>query len=135
MTTIPSRLSRIARQSSSPAEARSRAIQLYKDWHRAAPDIVAMYGLPVTPAFIRRRIREEFERNRYIEDVRIIDRLLLKGQQEYQETMNVWKQEPHILGILLQPKERPHKSFMEKFFEGKDDEGVIPAVSTRSSGL
>lgn len=35
MTTIPSRLSRIARQSSSPTEARSRAIQLYRDWYRA----------------------------------------------------------------------------------------------------
>lgn len=82
-----------------------------------APEIVAMYGLVVTPALIRRRIREQFERNRYIDDIRIIDRLLFKGQQQYQETMNVWMQEPHIMGILLQPQERRQKSFLEKFYE------------------
>lgn len=75
-----------------------------------------MYGLPISPSLIRRRIREEIERNRYVTDLRVIDRLLLKGRQEFQETLNIWKQEPHIMGIMLQKKDNPQKSFLEKFF-------------------
>lgn len=42
---------------------------------------------------IRLKIRQDFERNREITDLGIIDMLLHKNQQEYQETMNCWKQE------------------------------------------
>lgn len=42
---------------------------------------------------IRLKIRQDFERNRNITDLGIIDMLLHKNQQEYQETMNCWKQE------------------------------------------
>lgn len=35
MTTIPARLARTTRISSSPSEARSRTIQLYRDWYRS----------------------------------------------------------------------------------------------------
>jgi NADH dehydrogenase (ubiquinone) 1 alpha subcomplex subunit 6 len=84
---------------------------------RQAPEVVALYGLSISPSLIRQRIREEFERNRYIDDVRVIDRLILKWQQEYQETMNCWKQEPHIMGMLLQSKERPKETFLEKFYK------------------
>ncbi|KAF8501981.1 NdufA6 NADH-ubiquinone oxidoreductase 14.8 kDa subunit [Gautieria morchelliformis] len=135
MTTIPSRLARITRTSSSPTEARSLAIQLYRDWYRSAPEIVSLYALTISPTLIRQRIREEFERNRYVTDVRVVDRLILKWRQEYQETMNCWKQEPHIMGMLLQPKERPKEAFLQKFFQGREDEGVIPAVSSSSSGF
>ncbi|KAF8578893.1 NdufA6 NADH-ubiquinone oxidoreductase 14.8 kDa subunit [Ramaria rubella] len=135
MTTIPARLARTTRSSSSPSEARSRVIQLYRDWYRAAPEIVSLYGLTVTPTLIRQRMREEFERNRYVDDIRVIDRLALKWQQEYQETMNCWKQEPHILGMLLQPKDRPRETFLQKFYKGKEDEGVIPAVVTTGTAF
>ena len=30
-------------------------------------------------------------------DVAVLDVLLLKGHQEYQETMNAWKQAPHVM--------------------------------------
>jgi hypothetical protein len=42
---------------------------------------------------IRLKIRQDFEKNRDITDLPIIDMLLHKNQQEYQETMNCWKQE------------------------------------------
>lgn len=38
-----------------------------------------------------------FERNRHITDVAVLDVMLLKGYQEFQETMNCWKQTPHIM--------------------------------------
>ncbi|KAG6866320.1 hypothetical protein C0991_005787 [Blastosporella zonata] len=118
MTTIPSRLARATRASIDIADARRRSIQLYRDWYRSAPDIVELYTLNVSPAVIRQSIRERFENNRYVTDARAIDVLLLKGRQEYQETMNCWKQNDHIMGILLQPQSRPQKTFLQRFYEG-----------------
>ena len=51
-------------------------------------------------------------------DTRVIDVLIQKGRQEYQETLNCWKQLDHIMGILLQSKGRPPRSFLQKFYEG-----------------
>jgi len=50
---------------------------------------------------IRLKIRQDFEKNRDITDLPVIDMLLHKNQQEYQETMNCWKQEvgPHDGGL------------------------------------
>jgi NADH dehydrogenase (ubiquinone) 1 alpha subcomplex subunit 6 len=59
-----------------------------------------------------------FEANRNVTDLRAIDVLLLKSRQEYQETLNLWKQTDHIYGILLKPKERPSRTFLQKFYEG-----------------
>ena len=76
-----------------------------------------MYALTCSPLTVRQAIRAEFERNRYIDDPKVIDVLLHKSRQLYQEALNGWTQEPHILGILLAPKERPERSFLEKFYE------------------
>ena len=45
--------------------------------------------------------------------------LLLKGRQDFQETMNGWKQTDHVMGILLQPQDRPQRTFLQKFYEGE----------------
>jgi NADH dehydrogenase (ubiquinone) 1 alpha subcomplex subunit 6 len=139
MTTIPARLAQMSRTSSSPAQARQRAIQLYRDWYRSvrrfslphkslsvdishlfdkAPEIVSIYALDLSPNQVRHAIRQRFERHRYVTDPRVIDVLLLKERQEYQETMNTWKQTPHVLGLLLNNKPTPQKSFLQKFYEG-----------------
>jgi NADH dehydrogenase (ubiquinone) 1 alpha subcomplex subunit 6 len=137
MTTIPSRLAQLSKQSGGLSDARKRAVQLYRDWYRSvrtsscplwklraliqyiqAPEIVSLYGLNCSAADIRHAIRQKFEEHRYVNDPSVIDILLHKGRQEYQETMNCWSQEPHILGILLAPRGRPQRSFLEKFYEG-----------------
>ncbi|KAF8889084.1 hypothetical protein BD779DRAFT_1439538 [Infundibulicybe gibba] len=129
MTTIPARLAQSTRSSGSTIEARKRAIQMYRDWYRSAPEIVSLYALNVSPAVIRHSIRQRFEKNRYVTDPRAIDVLLLKSRQEYQETMNCWKQTDHIMGILLQSKDRPQRTFLQKFYEGRDEEAIVPAAS------
>ncbi|TFK72362.1 NdufA6 NADH-ubiquinone oxidoreductase 14.8 kDa subunit [Pluteus cervinus] len=129
MTTIPSRLAQATRASAGSGDARRRAIQLYRDWYRSAPEVVSLYALNVSPTLIRHSIRERFEKNRYVTDPRAIDVLILKGRQEYQETLNCWKQNDHIMGILLQSKEKPQKSFLQKFYEGRDEEAIVPAAS------
>lgn len=58
-----------------------------------APEIVSLYALSVPPSMVRLKIRQDFERNRHIENLDVINMLLQKNQQEFQETMNQWKQE------------------------------------------
>ncbi|KAH9476888.1 NADH-ubiquinone oxidoreductase 14.8 kDa subunit [Psilocybe cubensis] len=129
MTTIPARLASLTRTSSGPAESRKRALKLYRDWYRSAPEICGIYALSVSPAYVRHAIRQRFEKNRNVTDQRAIDVLLLKSRQDYQETMNCWKQIDHVMGITLNSQERPKKTFLEKFYEGKDEQAVIPAAS------
>ncbi|KDQ55956.1 hypothetical protein JAAARDRAFT_36746 [Jaapia argillacea MUCL 33604] len=129
MTTIPARLAQTSRVSTSPTESRKRVLQLYRDWYRSAPEVVSLYALNVSPAFVRHSIRRQFERNRYVTDPKVVDVLLLKGRQDYQETMNAWKMQDHVMGLLLQDKERPRKTFLQKFYEGRDEEASIPAAT------
>jgi hypothetical protein len=79
----------------SVARARSRA--LYRDWFRAAPEICTLYSLNISPAVIRAKIRQEFERTRWVDDLEAMDILLHKGHVEYQETLNAWKMESHVM--------------------------------------
>ncbi|KAH9943762.1 NdufA6 NADH-ubiquinone oxidoreductase 14.8 kDa subunit [Amylocystis lapponica] len=127
--TIPARLARTAKVSANPAQARQRVLALYRDWYRSAPEICSIYALNVSPAYVRHAIRQRFEEHRYVTDTRAIDVLVQKGQLEYQETMNLWKQNDHVLGILLQPKERSQRTFLQKFYEGRDEDAVLPAAS------
>jgi NADH dehydrogenase (ubiquinone) 1 alpha subcomplex subunit 6 len=113
-----------------------------------APEICTIYALNVTPAYLRNSIRQKFEQNRHVTDQRAIEVLLLKGQQELQESLNCWKQPDHIYGILLQNNQRPHRTFLQKFYEGefhsvpfylitlirstaigRDEDAVLPAAS------
>ena len=84
-----------------------------------APEIVAMYTLPVSPAYVRHAIRQKFETNRNVTDSRAVDILLHQSRQDYQECMNVWKLPDHVMGILLKSNEPPQKSFLQKFYEGE----------------
>ena len=87
---------------------------------------------------IRLKIRQDFEKNKEITDLPIIDMLLHKNQQEYQETMNCWKQEvsrasgifarectdgqPHLLHWFKSYEDPPApQTFLEKFYAGRDD--------------
>jgi len=129
MSTIPSRLARAAQTSVNHAEARARVFKLYRDWYRGTPEIIAVYTLNVSPAFFRHAIRQQFEENRYVTDLKTIDILLQKSRLEFQETINCWKTTDHVLGVLLKPRGRPQRSFLEKFYEGRDEDQVLPAAT------
>ncbi|EAU87814.1 NADH dehydrogenase 1 alpha subcomplex subunit 6 [Coprinopsis cinerea okayama7 len=127
--TIPARLARSTGVSSSPAEARRKVLELYRDWYRSAPEICALYALSVSPAYVRHAIRQKFEKNRYLTDPRAIDVLILKSRQDYQETMNCWNQTDHVMGLLLNTEERPQRTFLQKFYEGRDEDASRPAAT------
>jgi NADH dehydrogenase (ubiquinone) 1 alpha subcomplex subunit 6 len=141
MTTIPTRLARAATVSSSSVQQRKRVLDLYREWMRGvcflssfarsrltlvsfpyntpqAPEICTLYSLDVPPSALRAVIRRRFEKNRYVYDPKVIDILIHKSRQEYQEAVNFWKQEPHVLGPFLNRRDRPHRTFLQKFYEG-----------------
>ncbi|KAI0287879.1 NdufA6 NADH-ubiquinone oxidoreductase 14.8 kDa subunit [Russula brevipes] len=128
MTTIPTRLARAATVSTGSAHQRTRVLDLYREWIRGVrTEICTLYCLDVPPSAVRAVIRQRFEKNRYVSDAKVIDVLIHKSRQEYQETVNFWKQEPHVLGPFLGNRERPHRTFMQKFLEGGDEDAVLPA--------
>lgn len=85
-----------------------------------APEMIAVYSLNYSPQYIRHLLRQRFEANRHVTDLRAINVLLLKSRQEYQETLNAWKLPDQVLGLLLKPKEAPgQKTFLQKFYNGE----------------
>lgn len=81
--------------------------------------MVTMYALDVPPSYVRNSIREKFERNRHVDDIQVIDRLLHQSRSDYQEAMNGWLPSSHVKGILLQSKHREQKTFLQNFFAGE----------------
>jgi len=90
----------------------------------------------------RAKLREKFEENRHLTDIRVIDMLivkvsikhhsiilstyivmnmfpfLLQGQQELQECVMTWKQPCHILAYWRDSVDPKPKDFLSKFLDG-----------------
>lgn len=50
-----------------------------------------MYQIPCSVYDLRTKVREQFEKNKHVTDTRVVDVLILKGRQEFQESINYWK--------------------------------------------
>ncbi|KAJ4392014.1 hypothetical protein N0V93_005634 [Gnomoniopsis smithogilvyi] len=112
------------RQSGSWDNAKRRVIASYREWMRAAPEIQTMYNVPLPVSVIRTRMREEFEKHRYVNKLPVVDVLLFQSHAEYQETMNFWKQTNHVMSYFKEENFRGDKrlpdSFMSGFLEGRN---------------
>jgi len=49
-----------------------------------APEIQTMYSVPLPVSVIRTRIRQEFERHRFVNKLPVVDVLVTKGHIDYQ---------------------------------------------------
>jgi len=90
---------------------------------RASPEIQQMYSLGMPVSQIRTKIRQEFERHRYVNSLPAVDVLLSQSQMEFQETLNYWKQLTHIMKYFRQeeePRARLPKNFISGFLEGRN---------------
>ncbi|CAG8460196.1 12933_t:CDS:2 [Ambispora leptoticha] len=127
MVSTPPPLAVVSRTSGSLTAARKRVLQLYRDWHRAfsnssywAPKVVQLYLLDYPASAVRAKIRQEFERNRYVNNLAVIDVLLLKGRNEFNETLNQWKQPTHVYQFFEKEAwvaaDREKKGFLDRFY-------------------
>ncbi|KAF4505367.1 hypothetical protein G6O67_007324 [Ophiocordyceps sinensis] len=123
MAITPTQFAKKTVQSASWADAKRRVLYSYREWIRAAPKIQTMYNMSIPISTIRTQVRQEFERNRFVSRLPIVDVLLFKSHAEYQETMNFWKQTTHVMsyfkGENIRGEKRP-SSFMAGFLEGRN---------------
>ncbi|OJD20781.1 hypothetical protein ACJ73_07884 [Blastomyces percursus] len=104
-------------------DARKRVLKSYREWLRASPEIQNMYSLNLPVSAIRTKIRQEFERHRYVNQLPVVDVLVTKSNIEYQETLNYWKQLSHVMKYFRveeDPTAKLPKNFMSGFLEGRN---------------
>ncbi|KAJ4302784.1 hypothetical protein N0V90_001675 [Kalmusia sp. IMI 367209] len=123
MTINPTYLAQRTRSSVNWADAKKRVLHSYRDWLRSAPEIQNMYTLSMPVSQLRTKMRQEFERHRYVNQLRTVDVLLFNSHQEFQETLNYWKQLSHVLKYFRteeEPKARLPSNFINGFLEGRN---------------
>jgi len=82
-----------------------------------------MYSLNIPVSAIRTKIRQNFERHRYVNQLSVVDVLLFQSHSEYQEMMNFWKQLSHVMKYFRtenDPSARLPKNFLSGFLEGRN---------------
>lgn len=72
---------------------------------------------------IRRRMREEFEKNRYVDNLNVVNTLLMKGLAELEETLHMWKTVNHVMKYFkdeedLAEERRKTDGFLSDFYNG-----------------
>jgi NADH dehydrogenase (ubiquinone) 1 alpha subcomplex subunit 6 len=77
--------------------------------------------LEITSNTLTKRIRQEFEKNRFVKDLSLIDILLFKGRIELEETMNLWKQPSHVMRYFTNDEYKAPKTrdFLTNFYNGQ----------------
>lgn len=99
-------------------EAKRRVFHLYKAWFRQIPYMVLEHDVPITVEAGRKKLRELFEKNRHVTDIRTIDMLVIKGQMELVEVVKHWKQPCHIMTWFKETVPDKPQDFLSKFFAG-----------------
>jgi len=82
-----------------------------------------MYSLGKPVAEIRTKMRQEFERHRYVKQLQVVDMLLFQSHAEFQETLNYWKQLSHVMKYFRaeeDPSAKLPKNFISGFLEGRN---------------
>ncbi|KAI9881355.1 MAG: hypothetical protein M1830_003362 [Pleopsidium flavum] len=77
-------LAQRTRSSVNWADAKRRVVRAYREWLRAAPEIQQMYSLNMPVSALRTKLRQEFERHRYVSQLGVVDMLLFQSNAEYQ---------------------------------------------------
>ncbi|CAK9438705.1 uncharacterized protein LODBEIA_P29290 [Lodderomyces beijingensis] len=95
--TLATQFAETTRRSATNTELRRRTLQLYRKYIRNAKEFADLYELDMPVSSIKTKIRQEFERQRFIKDLDVNNVLYMKGQMEFQELINFWKQQCHVM--------------------------------------
>lgn len=82
-----------------------------------------MYSLNIPVSAIRTKIRQEFEKHRYVKQLSVVDVLVAQSNSEFQETLNFWKQLSHVMKYFRpeeDPRARLPRNFISGFLEGRN---------------
>ncbi|KAK0722346.1 hypothetical protein B0T26DRAFT_702359 [Lasiosphaeria miniovina] len=124
MAITPTQFAVKTRQSANWEDARRLVLSSYRAWIRGAPEIQQMYSVPYPISTIRTRIRQEFERHRFVNKLSVVDVLIFQSHADYQETMNFWRQTAHIMAFFkdenFKGEKRLPSSFIQGFLEGRN---------------
>ncbi|VDP92478.1 unnamed protein product [Echinostoma caproni] len=103
------------------AEARRRVLNLYRAWYRQLPFIVKEYAFSqanVTVPILHAKLREEFNKNKHVSDLRIID--LLIHRNELIEVAHIWKSDTQLMDYFRDNVPEKPKDFLSKFLRGHE---------------
>ncbi|KAJ5279970.1 NADH dehydrogenase (complex I) alpha subcomplex subunit 6 [Penicillium angulare] len=115
MTINPTYLAQRTRSSVNWNDTKFRVLKSYREWLRASPEIQTMYSLNMPVSAIRTKIRQEFEKHRYVSQMSVIDVLLYQSHAEFQLS--------HVMKYF-RPEEDPGarlpRNFVSGFLEGRN---------------
>ncbi|KAM3733605.1 hypothetical protein ACB098_11G149500 [Castanea mollissima] len=86
--------------SASLEEARHRVIDFFRTACRSIPSIIDIYNLDevATVSELRSSVAAQIRKNSHITNTKVIDMLLLKGVEEFNNIVEHAKQRHHIIG-------------------------------------
>lgn len=118
--TLATAFAETTKRSLTAADMRKRVLHLYRKFIRNSQEFSNLYELDMPVSNIKTKIRQEFERNRYVKNIDITNVLYMKGQMEFQELVNFWKQQCHVLNYFDEQtsKDVPKSDFVSGFLKG-----------------
>jgi len=103
------------------AEAQRKVRSLYKAWCRQVPYMKIKYELFPSEEEIHKKMKEQFLKHKDVQDLRVVDYLIFRGQLELYEVVNIHKFKAHIMAYWKSdspPYQKP-KDFLGKFLDGQ----------------
>lgn len=83
-------------------EAKHNAIRLYRSFLKLIPWMKNVYHIPTEQSLMLKRIKREFLKNAEVKDRALIDVLVFRGLQEYEEVEMHHKQRGHVLRFFAE---------------------------------
>jgi NADH dehydrogenase (ubiquinone) 1 alpha subcomplex subunit 6 len=80
--------------------ASKKSVALYRKTLKSIPALISLYQLEQRPLQIQAFFRSEFEKQRHVTDVKVIDVLHFKGDMELVEALNLYKTKHHVQRLL-----------------------------------
>ncbi|KAL1515674.1 hypothetical protein AB1Y20_002291 [Prymnesium parvum] len=111
--------------SSSMVETKQRVLSLHRDFLRCVPWIKRSYKVPMSEEKMRTLLTAAFKEKAAENDIHQINRLVVKGRMELEETMMMWKGDSHVISWLEEADAKrtaamksKKNEFLDKFFNG-----------------
>lgn len=119
--TLATEFAETTRRSATNADLRRRVVHLYRKYMRYSKEFCDLYELDMPVSSVKTKIRQEFERQRYVDSIDVGNVLVMKGQMEFQELINFWKQQCHVMKYFDNQKEleaNDKNDFVKNFLRG-----------------